>query len=189
MSAPVPVPQVVAGRRLDEWFERGLSWSDYLESVQKHRALWWGVWERARIPADALAGRVLPRGGVRLLALSEDWCGDASNTLPVVARLAEELDWELRVLPRDDNLDLMDVYLTDGRSRSIPAVIGIDADGREIGWWAPRPAQLQAWVLGPGQELEKAERYKRTRAWYARDRGGSTVRELLDALGLVAAHE
>lgn len=159
-----------------------MSWPDYLGTVEKHRALWLGVWDRADVPDDLLEGRKLPHGPVRLMALSEDWCGDASNLMPVVAKLAEELNWELRVLPRDQNLELMDAYLTDGRSRSIPVVIVLDADWNELGWWGPRPAKLQEWVLGPGQELESPDRYRYTRRWYAKDKGRTAIRELLDVV-------
>lgn len=172
----------IGSRTLREWFDSAMSWTEYLETVEKHRQLWMGVWERAEIPDDLLEDRALPEGPVRLLALSEDWCGDASNLMPVVARLAERLGWELRVLARDENLELMDAYLTDGRSRSIPVVIALDQDWNELGWWGPRPAEVQEWVLGPGQELENKERYRRTRTWYARDKGRTAVQELLDVV-------
>lgn len=173
---------VIGARTLEDWFESAQPWEAYLESVERHRGLWMAVWERAQVPADIVAQFDLTEVPIRLLALSEDWCGDASNLMPVVARLAEHLDWELRVLPRDENLVLMDAYLTDGRSRSIPVVIAIDAQGNELGWWGPRPTELQEWVLGPGRELEKAERYVRARSWYARDKGRTAVRELLETV-------
>lgn len=172
----------IGSRTLEAWFESAISWRDYLATVVKHRDLWVGVWERAAVPTDIIEEFGTLDKSVRLLALSEDWCGDASNLLPVIARLAEHLGWELRVLLRDQNLELMDGYLTDGRSRSIPVVIAIDEDGQELGWWGPRPTDLQKWVLGPGQEFESPERYKRTRTWYARDRGRTAVREFLSVV-------
>jgi hypothetical protein len=152
----------------------------YLETVEKNRELWHGLYERAR-PAEELveAARALT-GPVYLLALSEDWCGDAVNTLPTVARWVEQVPaLELRVLGRDDNLDIMDAHLTNGRSRSIPIVIVFDEDFNEVGWWGPRPRALQEWVLGPGQELDKDERYLEVRKWYVRDRGKTLLAEIL----------
>lgn len=169
----------VEARTLQEWFESGMAWESYLDSVVKHRDLWHAVWARVRLPYDVLDEFEVPEGPIRLLALSEDWCGDASNLLPVIAKLAERLGWDLRVLPRDENLELMDAYLTNGRSRSIPVVIALDADWNELGWWCPRPAELQEWALGPGQQLESAERYRKIRTWYARDKGRSSIREFL----------
>jgi len=88
----------------------------------------------------------------------------------------------LRVLDRDDHLDLMDAHLTNGRARSIPVVILLDASGAERAWWGPRPSDLQAWFEGAGQEVEKEARYRELRKWYARDRGASTVREVVEMI-------
>jgi hypothetical protein len=55
----------------------------------------------------------------------------------------------------------------------------LDEDFEERGWWGPRPSELQAWVLGDGQAMEKAERYRHVRTWYARDRGRTTAGEVL----------
>lgn len=161
-------------------FDSAPTFEAYLESVEKNRELWHGVYERVRLPDDLVdAARALPDGW-KLVALSEDWCGDAVNTLPVISRLADEVGWDFRVLGRDDNPDLMDTHLTNGRSRSIPIVIVYDADFREIGWWGPRPGEIQSWVVSEGLSLSSPERYKVVRRWYARDRGRTTLREILD---------
>ncbi|RMH20063.1 MAG: thioredoxin family protein [Gemmatimonadetes bacterium] len=169
-------------------FEEAPDFRAYLETVEKNRELWHGVYERVHLPEDLVnEARALGRGW-RLLALSEDWCGDAVNTLPVVARLAEAVGWPLRVLGRDDNPDLMDAHLTDGRSRSIPVVIVYDADFNEVGWWGPRPREIQAWTMAH-RELPSDERYREIRRWYAKDRGASTVRELLEVVRSAAMAE
>ena len=55
----------------------------------------------------------------RLLVIAEDWCGDAANTIPVLAKWAEQVEGlELRIIPRDEHPQVMDRYLTDG-SRSL----------------------------------------------------------------------
>ena len=155
----------------------------YLDSVRENQDLWRGVYDRARLPANAGAQARAVRGTWRLLALSEDWCGDAANILPVAARLAESSPGlELRVLPRDDNPDLMDAHLTNGRSRSIPVIMLLDADGCERGWWGPRPASLQKWVMEEGMKMEPGPRYREVRRFYARDKGRSIVEELLALL-------
>jgi hypothetical protein len=73
----------------------------------------------------------------------------------------------------------MDAHLTRGTSRSIPIVVVYDDEFEEVGWWGPRPAELQAYVLGPGQEVDKEERYRHVRRWYARDRGLTILSELI----------
>lgn len=162
-----------------ERYAAAQTFPDFLATVQKNADLWRGVAARVRVPAE-IVERVEALGGPwHLLVLSEDWCGDAVNTVPVVARLAElAANVDLRLLPRDQNPDVMDAHLT-GSSRSIPVVILLDDQWRERGWWGPRPAELQRWVLGPGQALEKGERYRETRRWYARDAGATTLAEVV----------
>lgn len=166
----------------EERFARAPTFVAYLETVVKNRELWHAMWERAQVAPELVARAREAGPGLRLVALSEDWCGDAVNTLPTVARLASEAGWDLRVLGRDANPDLMDAHLTAGRSRSIPVVIVHDAELREIGWWGPRPTELQRWVLGDGLAMPSPERYKAIRRWYAQDRGRTTVREILDTI-------
>lgn len=73
------------------------------------------------------------------MVLTEPWCGDSAFLLPVIAEAAQlNDDVTLRILLRDDNLDVMDQYLTDG-SRSIPKLVVFTEDGDELFEWGPRP--------------------------------------------------
>ena len=77
------------------------------------------------------------------MVVTEPWCGDSAFLLPVIATAAEACDKvTLRILLRDDNLDVMDQYLTGG-SRSIPKLVAFAAEGDEEGEerfvWGPRP--------------------------------------------------
>ncbi len=152
------------------------------ESEAKHAEMWSAVHRTARIPDELVAEAAALGRPVRLVAIVEDWCGDAINTVPVVARWVEAVPgFELRLLRRDQHADLMDAYLT-GASRSIPVVIGLTEAMDELGHWGPRPAALQAWVMerkraGAGKEI-----YPEIRRWYAQDRGESTLREILAVL-------
>ncbi len=160
-------------------FQAAPTFEEYLETVDRNRDLWHGVHERVRLPDELVEEAGALPGSWNLVAISEDWCGDAVNTLPAVARLAQEVGWDLRVLSRDDNPDLMDTHLTNGRSRSIPVVIVYDEEFNEIGWWGPRPGELQEWVLGEGLAMPSPERYKVVRRWYAKDRARTTLQEIL----------
>lgn len=163
-------------------FAAAVPLADAIAAAQKNRELWEAVYRGARVGPEALARAAALPGPRRLLAISEDWCGDAVNSLPYVARLAEATPGlALRVLARDEHPALMDAHLTDG-ARSIPIVLALDGAWTLLGAWGPRPAELQRWVLGPGRALDKAERYKEVRRWYARDRGRAIVGELLDVL-------
>jgi len=121
-------------------------------------------------------------GEWHLLVINEDWCGDAVNTVPHVARLAElASNLDVRIIGREANPDIMDTHLTNG-SRSIPIVIALDERFVEHGWWGPRPGELQRWATDEGRLLEKDERYRHIRTWYARDRGRTTLTEVLALL-------
>ncbi len=168
-------------------WDEALTFDGFVKACRaEHCGLWQGIYNLARIPDWALAA-VPPTAGRKLLVIAEDWCGDASNTIPIVAKLVDmSPGLELRVILRDENPEVMDRYLTNG-ARSIPIVIALDDDFQEIGHWGPRPIQLQAWVMANRGTTPKAELYPQVRKWYARDRGETTLREVLEAAGLPAA--
>jgi len=164
-------------------WESALPYPEFLAASTKHKGLWEGIYAIARLPAWA-TGPLAPGPRRRLLILAEDWCGDASSTIPLVAKLVDHLPgFEMRVLRRDENSAVMDQYLTNG-SRSIPIVIALDEEYRELGHWGPRPRELQAWVMANRGTVPKAELYPMVRQWYARDHGESTLREVLEAAGV-----
>src|SRR5688572_7454821 len=169
-------------------YESGSTFEPFVASARSNGDLWTTMYRLARVP-DAIVERVraLP-SRLHLLVLNEDWCGDAVNTVPAIAKLAalvpERVD--LRILGRDANPDLMDAYLT-GTSRAIPVVIVLDDNYVQHGLWGPRPAALQAWAVGPGKGLDKAERYREIRRWYARDRALTTLDEITSLMEKVAA--
>lgn len=163
-------------------FDGAQPFTEFLASATENVAQWRDTYRLAKVPEEAIARVAALPGRYYLLVLSEDWCGDAINTVPLLARFADAApNLELRVLARDANPDLMDAHLT-GASRSIPVVMVLDERFAEHGWWGPRPRELQAWVLGPGQALEKTERYRQVRTWYARDRGRSTLAEVSEII-------
>jgi hypothetical protein len=157
-------------------------WSDYLAGVGRHRDLWHGIAQRARV--DDVLVRTVERLTRRwhLLAISEDWCGDASNILPVVARLAERAkNLDLRVVGRESHPTLMDEHLTSD-TRSIPVVMILDDRFRERAWWRPRPAELQTLFVSELRGAPKEIRYPPMCGWYARDGGASIAREIVELM-------
>ena len=161
-------------------WSQALTYQQFVNASTQHCGLWEGVYRIARVPDWAVeAAQRLP-GRYRLVVLSEDWCGDATNTVPILAKWAGLApNVELRVLRRDEHPEVMNRYLT-GTARSIPVVIVLTEDMRELGWWGPRPRQLQTRVLAErGRGREKKELYPEIRRWYARDKGAATLREVL----------
>jgi len=161
-------------------FAAASDFAAFLASARSNTELWQAVYRTARVPQDLVErGRDIP-GDWKLVALVEDWCGDAVSVLPLLAKFVELLpNFELKLLARDENPDLMDAHLAGGTARAIPVVIAYNDRFEEVGWWGPRPTVLQDWFDREGRALEKGERYKRIRQWYARDRGRSTLDEIL----------
>ncbi len=161
-------------------WEAAVPWPAYLQPEMEQYTLWKGVYDHAVVPGWAL--EQFMRGPARrLLVLAADWCGDAANTVPVLARLADLVPgMELRILERDQYPAVMNRYLTCG-SRSIPVAIALDEEFRELGHWGPRPAVLQEWVMAR-KVMPTPQRYAYARGWYARDKGESTLGELLAAI-------
>jgi thioredoxin family protein len=169
--------------RLHELFESAATFADLLSRQKRNNELWDAVYRHAHVSKESIE-RSATTGNWHLLVLSEDWCGDSVNILPVIARLAESApSIDMRIVARDENPDLMDEHLTGvRRSRSIPVVILLDPDFVERDWWGPRPGPLQEWVIREGLALPKEERYRQVRMWYARDKGQTIVTELLEKI-------
>lgn len=119
------------------------------------------------------------------MVLTEDWCGDSAQNLPVITRIAELNPLiDLRILERDENLDIMDLYLTNGSSRSIPKLVAFSHSGEELFQWGPRPVIAQEeFVKRKSAGIEKDENNKLLHTWYARDRGKSVALELAVEIG------
>ena len=165
-------------------FARALPFGEFVAAARKHPELWRDMAARARVPMEmVLRARELlaPR---HLLVLLEDWCGDAINSVPYLDALASAVpQLDLRVLQRDRHPDLMDAHLSLGGRRAIPVVIVLDEQYQERGWWGSRPVALQQWFETPeAQAMTSGDRYREIRRWYARDRGWTTLSEVIDLL-------
>ncbi|GAB3508844.1 thioredoxin family protein [Spirosoma knui] len=118
------------------------------------------------------------------LVLTESWCGDAAQIIPVLDRIAETSpNITFRLLLRDQNPDLMNAYLTNG-GRSIPKLICLHSETlTEVGTWGPRPAGLQAQMNEwRSEKLSLDEAVERAQRWYNADQTQSTQAELLAAV-------
>lgn len=119
------------------------------------------------------------------LVISEGWCGDAAQILPVINKMAEVSDKiDLRIVLRDDNENLMNLFLTNG-TKSIPKLIIIDkATNKVINDFGPRPKGAKQLILdykaahGIVDETAKIELQK----WYLQDKGISTQKEIIELL-------
>jgi hypothetical protein len=140
-----------------ERFESGLTWQQYFaDRVVRNREKFQYNYAETHIGEDDAAALralvALPDGPAKVLVLGEDWCPDVFRGLPVIVRIAEAAGMELRVFPRDDNLDIMNEFLNHGEHQSIPAVVFYTLDHRYICHWIERPVKANA-EMGEVQKL------------------------------------
>lgn len=113
------------------------------------------------------------------LVIAESWCGDVPHNLPLIQKMTEYQPLiELRIILRDENLEVMDQYLTNG-GRSIPKLIAFDENfEKELFTWGPRPAALQAYIdEQKSLNLSIEEVIENTQKWYNKDKGQSLQQE------------
>ena len=102
-------------------------------------ALEYGEWAAQNVEADYSAFSSLDQP-LNVLVLSEDWCPDCTDGLPIINQIAEQTGkLKVRILPRDANRDLADQFLWNGEYNKIPTFIFLDADLNEIGHVIERP--------------------------------------------------
>lgn len=120
------------------------------------------------------------------LVLTEAWCGDAAQSVPLLNKMAEKSEnIELKLILRDQNLDIMDQFLQRGKSRSIPKLIILDADSLEVlGDWGPRPEEAQVLYdnLRESEAVEYSEISERLHKWYADDKSQQIQKEIISLL-------
>ncbi len=122
---------------------------------------------------------------LKWIVLTEGWCGDAAQILPVLqAMVNESNNIEMYLLLRDEHPELMDQFLTNG-TKSIPKLICLDGNtGEVIGSWGPRPVPAQEMVLdykkNPAVPYEEFS--KNLQLWYTKDKAIHTQEEMVQKI-------
>jgi len=126
------------------------------------------------------------------LTLTEGWCGDAAQNLPIFEKVAQASQHiELRLVLRHEHPELMDAYLTNG-GKSIPKIIVIrKRDGEVVTTWGPRPAPVQEMMMEYKHDTSPdkppySELTKQVQLWYARDKTKTTQSELVGVLNAMS---
>ncbi|PWA10343.1 thioredoxin family protein [Pueribacillus theae] len=166
--------------KLSNWFEKGMDAESYIDSMETHKDNLLSIYNRFNVrEEDSDLFKRLKEKKIRVIVLTEDWCGDAMLNVPILLKIAEKSSMDVRMLLRDSNLELMDQYLTNGTSRAIPIFIFIDKEGNEKAVWGPRAPKVQAFVdderakLPPKEDEQFEEKqkamYKNMTATFASD--------------------
>jgi len=126
---------------------------------------------------------------INWLLITEHWCGDSAQSLPVINAVAEASGGliDLRIVYRDQNPDLINAHLTNG-GKSIPKLIQMDRNFGITGIWGPRPNEAQKLVMELKSNPETAGTYAETlHKWYADDHTLSIQKDLGKLLKIAVA--
>lgn len=119
------------------------------------------------------------------LVITEGWCGDASQILPIINKMEEcSPNICVKYILRDEHHEIMNRFLTNG-AKAIPIVVFIDSESLAvIGHWGPRPSEPQKIVLDFKKNPNgiKEQLYATIHAWYAKNKGVAIQEELINRL-------
>tara|TARA_R110000787_G_scaffold7987_5_gene26869 strand:- start:1180 stop:1767 length:588 start_codon:yes stop_codon:yes gene_type:complete len=121
---------------------------------------------------------------VTWLLLTEGWCGDAAQTLPIINKIANESDQiDLKIILRDENEELMNQFLTNG-GKSIPKLIALDQNNEVLSSWGPRPTVATKMVQDYKEKHGQldADFKQDLQVWYNKDKGANTQEDMLTLL-------
>lgn len=114
--------------------------------------------------------------------ITEPWCGDASFIQPIIEAVSLAGQIDLRIALRDKEPEMMNAYLTNG-GKSIPKLVVLDSNYKEIFHWGPRPAVLQQMIL---ELLHKGgsseDKLKLAHQWYRKYGDQAVQHELLQLI-------
>ncbi|MEM1001489.1 MAG: thioredoxin family protein [Bacteroidota bacterium] len=142
-------------------------------------------WDKTvKISEEAKSSIQLFDKKVTWLVISESWCGDAAHVIPVLNKIADlNPNIELRIVLRDDNLELMDEFLTNG-GRAIAKLIMLDENLNVLNTFGHRPSAATEMVKAY-KELHGSlspEFKEELQHWYNKDKGQTTIADLIDLL-------
>jgi hypothetical protein len=176
---------------IDQLFEKnkttGSNHSEAMLNYAKLNMQRMNKWDKIAKPSEELVALIMSIDKpMYWVVLTEGWCGDAAQNLPLIAKLASmNSNITLSLLLRDENLEVMDAYLTNG-GRSIPKMIVLDDQLNELGQWGPRPQPVHDILMemkASPDGFSYAEFNVISHTWYAKDRTKTLQQELLTLLG------
>ena len=118
------------------------------------------------------------------LVLTEGWCGDAAQNIPVLNKIAEATEQvDLKIVLRDEHLPLMDLFLTNG-GRSIPKLIALDKDNNVIDSWGPRPTTATKMAVDYKEKNGALDLVFKEdlQVWYNKDKGKSVQEDFVNLI-------
>jgi hypothetical protein len=129
--------------RAADYWDKALTPESYMEQMTLNQELF----SERVIGTDLSCVDLGAFGGepLRVLAITEDFCGDSAQFIPPVIALARSLDnVDVRILRRPDVRELAEMYRRRDGYQAIPVLILIDAADNELGFLIERPQRVYA---------------------------------------------
>ena len=127
-----------------ERYRRGFGYEAYLGQIKVNKNWFQQLYDNFDLePQDAEFFRKAAQhlqGAAKMMVIGEDWCPDVYRGMPVMAKIAKAVGMEMRVFPRDSNMDIMNEFLKEGKWASIPTAVFYTRDHEYICHWIERPA-------------------------------------------------
>jgi thiol-disulfide isomerase/thioredoxin len=167
---------------LKSYYDKACSYDECMHMLGEHLELHQLHYNKCKLTEDD-KNALSDLKQLKVLVVTEPWCGDSLAVFPVVRKVAEVNNWECRMLKRDDNLDLIDQFLTRG-GRAVPIFLFLHEDNSLAFKYGPRPKDAQdifeahRAAINDGR-IEKMEVVKKIRTFYAKNRGKAVIHELL----------
>ena len=141
-----------------ERYERAATYADYLASIDLNRDQFQHYYDAATLSPDDVAffqrAVAAASGPAKMLVIAEAWCPDVYRGVPVLVRIAEACGMDLRIVLRDENPDIMDEFLLNGKARAIPVAVFYTDDLRYLAHWTERPEVAHEEIRRLRAELE-----------------------------------
>ena len=184
-SMSYPTYRSLVKRLVEDHSNSGLEKSENLAEYTKLNDRRMNRWDKTlKISEEAQAKLSQFDDNVTWLVITESWCGDAAHIVPVLYKIAEHININFRVVLRDENLELMDMFLTNG-ARAIPKLIMIDnVTGEVINTYGPRPSEATQMVLDYKAEhgAITPEFKEALQVWYNKDKGQNIIQDISELL-------
>lgn len=138
------------------YFNEAISIQEYMDKMSVLKDNSFRIYDGFNVPENDEFIELLKEKQPKILAITEDWCGDAMLNNPIIRRVAEAANLDMRAVLRDADTDLIDRYLTNG-GRAIPIYVLLDQAGHVVGKWGPRAPELQENVMNKRATLPEKE--------------------------------
>lgn len=176
-----PAGNAAGSDTLANLYQRGEPFPQFLVEAKARKQTWTENYALGGLSPETLARVHALTGQWRLLVIAVDRCIDSANTIPFLARMVEASNGvlEMRIVHPDQGKAVQEAHRTSDGRAATPTVILLNEAGEEVGCWVERPSELARWWNAEKPRVSESRLLEQKGEWYRKDRGQSTLRELL----------